>query len=136
MRLDRRRSVIASESCRLKYILMVPADSGPNLHLGGSAMDVRNHRNAQRSAVSAQQSADWRDRQMQTQRKHRRGGSIPVIVAVFVAVVGQALVLFNYFGPAGDSPSSGSATMIKASAVSRAGAIEIPSGPPAGRPTI
>jgi len=56
-------------------------------------------------------------------------------VAVFVAVVGQAIVLFNDFAPGNDSPSGGSATMITAAALSRAGAIEIPSGPPAGRPT-
>jgi hypothetical protein len=72
---------------------------------------------------------------MHTQREYRRSRSIPVIVAVFVAVVGQALVLFNDFGPGSDSPSGGSATMITAAALSRAGAIEIPSEPPAGRPT-
>ena len=71
---------------------------------------------------------------MQAQRKYRRGGSIPVIVAVSVAVAGQVLVLFNDFGPSNNSRSNGN--MITAAAVSRAGAIEIPSGPPAGRPQL
>ena len=58
----------------------------------------------------------------------------PVMVAVIVAVVGQAVILFNDFGPGYDSHDSGSARMITAAAVSRAGAIEIPSEPPANRP--
>ena len=70
-------------------------------------------------------------RQMHAQRKDRRGGLIPVIVAAFVAVVGQTVILFNDFGPSNDS--QGSATMITAAVVSRAGAIEIPSEPPAGQ---
>ena len=68
---------------------------------------------------------------MHAQRKDRRGGLIPVIVAAFVAVVGQTVILFNDFGPSNDS--QGSATMITAAVVSRAGAIEIPSEPPAGQ---
>ena len=72
---------------------------------------------------------------MHTQREYRRSRSISVIVAVFVAVVGQALVLFNDFGPGNDSPSGHRATMITAAALSRAGAIEIPSVPTGGRPT-
>jgi hypothetical protein len=68
---------------------------------------------------------------MHAQRKDRRGDSIPVIVAAFVAVVGTAVILFNDVGP-GDSQGSGSARMITAAAVSRAGAIEFPSAPPTG----
>jgi hypothetical protein len=71
---------------------------------------------------------------MHAQRKDRRGDLIPVIVAAFVAVVGQTVILFNDFGPGNDSQGSGSATMITAAVVSGAGAIEIPSERPAGRP--
>jgi hypothetical protein len=71
---------------------------------------------------------------MHAQRKDRRGDLIPVIVAVIVAVVGQTVILFNDFGPGDNSQGSGNARMIAAAVVSRAGAIEIPSEPPAGRP--
>jgi len=57
-----------------------------------------------------------------------------VTVAVIVAVVGQTAILFNDFGPGNDSLGSDSARMITAAVVSRAGAIEIPSEPPASRP--
>jgi hypothetical protein len=67
---------------------------------------------------------------MHAQRKDRRGDLIPVIVAAFVAVVGQAVILFNDFGPDNNSQGSRSATMITAAAVSRAGAIEISPEPP------
>ena len=70
---------------------------------------------------------------MHAQRKDRRGGLIPVIVAAFVAVVGQTVIIFNDFGASNDSQGSGSATMITAAVVSRAGAIEIPSEPSAGQ---
>lgn len=69
---------------------------------------------------------------MYTESKHLHGRSIPVILAIFVAVAGQALVLFNDFGPG--TGSRASATMITAAALSRAGAIEIPTTP-ASRPT-
>jgi hypothetical protein len=72
---------------------------------------------------------------MHTEGKYRRGSPTPVMVALFVAVAGQALILFNDFGPGSDSRSSGSTTMITATAISRAGAIEIPSEPPAAPPT-
>jgi hypothetical protein len=58
---------------------------------------------------------------------------IPVIVAAIVAVVGQTAVLFNDFGPGNDSQGSGNG-MITAAAVSRAGAIVIPSELPEGIP--
>ena len=70
---------------------------------------------------------------MHAQRKDRRGDLMPVMVAAFVAVVGQAVILFNDFGPGDNSQGSRSATMITAAAVSRAGAIEIPSQTPDGR---
>jgi hypothetical protein len=71
---------------------------------------------------------------MHFQRDDRRGDLIPVIIAVIVAVVGQTLVLVNDFGPGDLSQGSGNATMIAAAVVSKAGAIETPSEPPAGRP--
>jgi hypothetical protein len=60
---------------------------------------------------------------------------VPVLVTAFVAVVGTAVILFNDFGPGNDSQGSGNARMITAAAVSRAGAIQIPSQPTAGRST-
>jgi hypothetical protein len=57
---------------------------------------------------------------------------IPPIVTLIVAVVGTAGVL-NDFGPANASQGSSNAGMITATAVSRVGAIEITSEPPAGR---
>jgi hypothetical protein len=71
---------------------------------------------------------------MHAQGKDRRGDLIPLIVAVIVALVGQTAVLFNDFGPGNDLKGRGNARLITAAAVSRAGAIEIPSEPPAGRP--
>jgi hypothetical protein len=71
---------------------------------------------------------------MQVQRNDRRGNLIPMLVAAFVAVVGQAVILFNDFGTGNDSQNSVSARMITAAAVSRAGAIEILPKPAAGRP--
>jgi hypothetical protein len=68
---------------------------------------------------------------MHAQRKDRRGDLIPVMVAAFVAVVGQTVILFNDFGPGNNPQGSDSATMITAAAVSRAGAIEISPEPPA-----
>jgi len=69
---------------------------------------------------------------MRVQRKDRRGDLIPAIVAAIVAVVGQTVILFSDFGAGKDSQGRGNG-MITAAAVSRAGAIEIPSEPPAGR---
>jgi hypothetical protein len=68
---------------------------------------------------------------MHAQRKDRRGDVLPLIVTVIVAVVGTAGILLNDFSPGNGSQGSGNARMITAAAVSRAGAIEIPSEPPA-----
>jgi hypothetical protein len=70
---------------------------------------------------------------MHAQRKIRRGHMIPVVVAATVAVVGQTVILFNDFGAGNDSHGRGDARMITAAVVSKAGAIEIPSQPAAGR---
>ena len=69
---------------------------------------------------------------MHAQRNDRRSDSMPVIVAAIIAVLGTAVILFNDFGPSYDSQGSG--RMITAAVVSRAGAIEVPSEPPAGQP--
>jgi hypothetical protein len=58
---------------------------------------------------------------------------LPVMIAVLVAVVGQAAILFNDFSTGSNSHGNGNASMISAAVVSRAGAIEVPSAPPAGR---
>ena len=46
------------------------------------------------------------------------------IVAAFVALVGQAIILFDDFGAGSNSQGKGSARMVTAAAVSKAGAIE------------
>jgi hypothetical protein len=69
---------------------------------------------------------------MRAQRKDRR--LIPVILAAIVAVVAQTVILFNDIGAGNDLQGRGNAKMIAAAVVSRAGAIEIPSESPAGRP--
>lgn len=58
---------------------------------------------------------------------------IPAIVTVIVAVMAMAGIHFNDFGPGNGSQDRGNAKMITAAAVSRAGATEIPSEPPAGQ---
>jgi hypothetical protein len=55
---------------------------------------------------------------------HQRIKMSPVVIAIVVAVFGQAAILLNDFGP---GKGSGSSNMI--TAVARAGAIEIPVGP-------
>ena len=69
-----------------------------------------------------------RDRQMRAQRKDRHRHIIPVIAAC-VAVVGKTIILFSDFGGRSELQANESATMISAAALSRAGAIEIPSKP-------
>ena len=71
---------------------------------------------------------------MHAQRNDSRGDAIPVIIAIIVAVLGIAGVLFEDFSPGNGSQDSRSARMITSAAVSRAGAIEIPSEPTAGQP--
>ena len=65
------------------------------------------------------------------QTRNRPGDLMPVIVTAIVAVVGMAGIL-NNLRPDDDSRDIGSARMITSAAVSRVGAIEIPSEPPAG----
>jgi hypothetical protein len=55
-----------------------------------------------------------------------------VLVTAFVAVVGIAVILFSDFKPDIDSQADGNARAITAAAVSRAGAIEMPSELSAG----
>ena len=70
---------------------------------------------------------------VRSQTKSRRGDLIPVIATVIVAVAGTAAILLNDFGPGNASQGSSNARMITSAAVSRVGAIETPSEPPAGR---
>jgi hypothetical protein len=71
---------------------------------------------------------------MHAERKDRRGEVKPAIVIAIVAVVATAGILLNDFSAGNSSQGSGNARMITAAAVSRAGAIEIPSEPFAGQP--
>ena len=64
--------------------------------------------------------------------KNRRGDLIPVIVTAIVAVVGTAGIL-NNLRPGNETQDRGNARMITSAAVSRVGAIEIPSELPASR---
>jgi hypothetical protein len=70
---------------------------------------------------------------MHTQRNDRRGDLRPAMVAAIVAIGATAGILFNDFGPSNASQDRGAARMITAAAVSRAGAIEIPSELPVGQ---
>ena len=54
---------------------------------------------------------------------------MPVVIALLVAIVGQAAILLNDFGPGNGSRRDGNPGMVTAAAVSRAGATEIPSAP-------
>jgi hypothetical protein len=63
-------------------------------------------------------------RQMHAQRNDRRGNLTLAIVAAFVALVSQAAILFDDFGTGNNSQGSGSARMVTAAAVFKAGAIE------------
>jgi hypothetical protein len=69
---------------------------------------------------------------MDTQSKDARGDLRPVIITAIVAIGATAGILLNDFGPGSAVQNSGAARMITAAAISRAGAIEIPSQPPAG----
>jgi hypothetical protein len=69
---------------------------------------------------------------MDAESNDRHGHLIPAMAALIVAVLGTAGILYQDFGPANGSQVSGDAKMITAAAVSRAGAIQIPSQPRAG----
>jgi len=58
----------------------------------------------------------------------------PVILAAIVAIAGTAGILYSDFGPSNGSRGGDSARMITATAVTRAGAIEIPTESRAGGP--
>jgi hypothetical protein len=73
---------------------------------------------------------------MDAQRNDRRRNLAVVMAAAFVALAGQAGILFDDFGGGNNSPGSSGARMITAAAVSKAGAIETWPGPVAGRPGI
>jgi hypothetical protein len=69
---------------------------------------------------------------MNRQSKDRRDDLRPVIITAIVAIGATAGILFNDFGPSSAPQDSSTARMVTAAAISRAGAIEIPSKPPAG----
>jgi hypothetical protein len=71
---------------------------------------------------------------MDVQRVDKRGDLMPAMVTVIIAVVCTAVTLIIDFGPGDGSAGSDNARMITTAAVARAGAIEIPPGPPARRP--
>ena len=58
---------------------------------------------------------------MDAQRK------VPMLVTAFVAVLGTAVILFNNVNSGADLQAGAKARSITTAAVSRAGAIEIPS---------
>jgi hypothetical protein len=64
---------------------------------------------------------------MRIHSKYRRGAVNPAIVALIVAIASTAGILFDDFGPSNALQDTGTARMVTAKAVSRAGAIEIPS---------
>ena len=70
---------------------------------------------------------------MHAQRNDRRGNLTLAIVAAFLALVGQAIILFDDFGAGSNSQGKGSSRMVTAAAVSKAGAIEIPTQADVGR---
>jgi hypothetical protein len=71
--------------------------------------------------------------QMYEESKERHDHAIPAMAAVIVAVLGMAGILYQDLSPANGSQLSGNAAKITAAAVSRAGAIQIPSQPRAGQ---
>jgi hypothetical protein len=71
---------------------------------------------------------------MHPQKNDKRGDAIPVIIAMMIAALGIAVILFQDLSLDNGSQGHGNARKITAAAVSRAGAIEIPSGSNAGRP--
>jgi hypothetical protein len=70
---------------------------------------------------------------MHAQRKDRRGEATPVIIMVIAAVMATAGILLNDVSSGNGPQGSGNARMITAAALSRAGAIEIPSEPSVGQ---
>jgi hypothetical protein len=65
-------------------------------------------------------------------REKRAGPAMLPIVTLIVAVIGTAGILLSDFDAGNVSQGSGNPEMITAAAVSRVGAVEIPSEPPAG----
>lgn len=55
--------------------------------------------------------------------------TVPILVAALLAVVGTAVISFNSFSSNDDPQDRANARIVTAAAVSRAGAIQIPSEP-------
>ena len=71
---------------------------------------------------------------MDAQRRDLRGDLMPAVVTAMVAGVCTAVSLLIVLDSGSGALGNREARMITAAAVARAGAIEIPSGPPAGQP--
>lgn len=99
---------LSRSSYGMKFILMVPTGAA-SLHLLHE-LEQRIGQNMQKRAL----------------RKDGRSVSIP-LMATIVAVVGAVGILSDDLGLGSDSRGLGNSGMITAAAVSRAGAIEIPS---------
>ena len=100
---------LSRSSYGMKFILMVPTGAA-SLHLL--------HELEQRIGQNMQ---------MRALRKDGRSVSIPLMATIIVAVVGAVGILSDDLGLGSDSRGLGNSGMITAAAVSRAGAIEIPS---------
>ena len=66
---------------------------------------------------------------MQVRRKDLRADGIPALLTAIIAVVSTAGIALNVLVSLGDTQADSNARMITAAALSRAGAIEVPSGP-------
>jgi hypothetical protein len=66
---------------------------------------------------------------MDTQSKSLHRSLRPVIICAIIAIGATAGILFNDFGPSSAPQDGRTASMVTAAAISRAGAIEIPSKP-------
>jgi len=69
---------------------------------------------------------------MDTQSKDLRGDLRPVVITAIIAIGATTGILLNDFSPGSATQDSSTARMVTAAAISRAGAIQIPSEPPAG----
>jgi hypothetical protein len=115
-------SALAIQECVLKFTARALRQ------IGGRALDpLRNDPNYWDRALEL---TNQEKGQMHTQGKDNHSDAIPAIIAIVVAVLGIAGILFEDFGSGNGSRDSAHATSITSAAVSRAGAIEIPSEPP------
>jgi hypothetical protein len=108
----------ARQPRRMKFNLVARPDDQPISGLNGTSFQEHG---AQRIGEIT----------MDTQSKRLHRGLRPVIISAIVAIGATAGILFNDFGPSSAPQDSRTARMVTAAAISRAGAIEIPSKPAA-----